>query len=93
MKKVFLTTMVLALAVLSVQAQGPNPNSAKNLPMVKPSHVWPMPTDAQLTAWNQLNEKAKKNDGELMTEADWQRMEEIENDNAVLEDLYSGHCS
>ncbi|MBR3454301.1 MAG: hypothetical protein IKH26_03150 [Bacteroidaceae bacterium] len=93
MKRFFLTTMVLALAVLSVKAQGSDPNSANSLPMVKPSQVWPMPSEAQLAAWNQLNEKAKKNDGELMTEADWQRMEDISNDNVVIEDLYSGHCS
>ena len=92
MKKILLT-MTLVLAGLSVQAQGPNPNSANNLPMVKPSHVWPMPSDAQLAAWNQLNEKAKKNDGELMTETDWQKLENIQEENAILDDLYSGKCS
>ena len=55
MKKI-LMSMMLALATLSVQAQGPNPRSANNLPLVKPSHVWLMPTDAKLAEWKQLNE-------------------------------------
>lgn len=92
MKKI-LMSMTLALATLSVQAQGPNPRSANNLPLVKPSHVWLMPTDAKLAEWKQLNEKAGKEDGELMTEADWQRLEQIQEDNVILEDLYSGKCS
>ena len=92
MKKMLLT-MTLALVQLTVLAQGPNPKSAVSLPMVKPSHVWPMPSDAALAEWNRLREKANKDDGGLMTEADWQRMEKIEEDNAVLDDLYSGKCS
>jgi hypothetical protein len=92
MKKI-LMSMTLALATLSVQAQGPNPRSANNLPLVKPSHVWLMPTDAKLAEWKQLNEKAGKEDGELMTEADWQRLEQIQEDNVILDDLYSGKCS
>ena len=88
-----LLTMTLALVQLTVLAQGPNPKSAVSLPMVKPSHVWPMPSDAALAEWNSLREKANKDDGGLMTEADWQRMEKIEEDNAVLDDLYSGKCS
>ena len=92
MKKMLLT-MTLALVQLAVLAQGPNPKSAVSLPMVKPSHVWPMPSDAALAEWNRLREKANKDDGGLMTEADWQRMEKIEEDNAVLDDLYSGKCS
>lgn len=92
MKKMLLT-MTLALVQLTVLAQGPNPKSAVSLPMVKPSHVWPMPSDAALAEWNSLREKANKDDGGLMTEADWQRMEKIEEDNAVLDDLYSGKCS
>ena len=91
MKKIFLS-MMLMLTGLAAQAQGPNPNSANSLPHVKPENVWPMPSDALLAEWNQMNEKAKKDDGELMTEADWQRMEKIEED-PILEDLYSGKCS
>ena len=91
MKKILLS-MTLVLTGLAAQAQGPRPNSANSLPHVKPTDVWQMPSDALLAEWNRMNEKAKKDDGELMTEADWNRMEEIEAD-PILEDLYSGKCS
>lgn len=91
MKK--LMTMALVLVALTAQAQGPNPNSANSLPMVKPDHVWMMPTEAELTEWKKLVEKSNIDEGEHMTEADWQRMSAIEEGNAVLEDLFSGKCS
>lgn len=83
--------MTLALAALSMQAQGPNPNSAKNLPLVKPTNVWLMPSDAELAEWKSLNEQASQEDADL-PENIWARYEEL-GENPVLEDLYSGKCS
>ncbi len=90
MKKTFLS-MALVLAGLSAQAQGPNPNSANNLPMVKPEHVWLMPSDAELAEWKSLNEQASIEDADLPQNM-WDRYEKL-GENPVLEDLYSGKCS
>ena len=91
MKKI-LMSMTLALAALSVQAQGSNPNSANSLPHVKPSHVWPMPTDAELAEWKSLNDSFKQEDADLPDNM-MRRYEELTEGNPVLEDLYSGKCS
>ena len=91
MKKTILF-ICMALAALSVQAQGPRSGSAANLPLVKPSHVWPMPSEALMAEWHKLVAKSNLDEGQQMTEADWHRMSEIEED-PILEDLYSGHCS
>lgn len=91
MKKI-LISMTLALAALSVQAQGPNPNSANSLPHVKPSHVWTMPTDAELEEWKSLNESFEGEDADLPDNM-MRRYEELTEGNPVLEDLYSGKCS
>jgi len=91
MKKI-LMSMTLALAALSVQAQGSNPNSANSLPHVKPSHVWPMPTDAELAEWKGLNDSFKQEDADLPDNM-MRRYEELTEGNPVLEDLYSGKCS
>ena len=90
MKKIFLS-MALVLAGLSAQAQGPNPNSANNLPMVKPEHVWLMPSDAELAEWKSLNEQASIEDADLPQNM-WDRYEKL-GENPVLEELYSGKCS
>lgn len=92
MKKVFLTTMTLVLAGLAAQAQGPNPNSAKSLPHVKPSDVWMMPSDEELAEWKSLNESFESEDADLPDNM-MNRYEELTEENAVLEDLYSGKCS
>ena len=34
--------------------------NAENLPVVKPNHVWLMPSDKELKEWNELNEQAEK---------------------------------
>lgn len=85
--------MALVLAGLSAQAQGPSPKSADNLPVVKPENVCLMPLDAKMAEWKQLSEKASKEDEELMTEADRQRLLELQEGNTVLDDLYSSKCS
>ena len=86
-----LLTVALALAGLSVQVQGQNPNSAKNLPTVKPSHVWLMPIDAKMEEWKSLNEQASNEDADLPQNV-WERYEEL-SENPVLDELYSGKCS
>ena len=90
--KNILISMTLALAALSVQAQGPNPRSANNLPLVKPSHVWTMPTDAELEEWKSLNESFEGEDADLPDNM-MRRYEELMEGNPVLDDLYSGKCS
>ena len=91
MKKTLLT-MALALAGLSAQAQGPNPNSAKSLPHVKPVNVWAMPSDAVMKEWTSLHESASQEEADLPDEV-WARYEKLTEDNPILEDLYSGKCS
>ena len=91
MKKYFLS-IILALAATLVQAQGPNPNSAKSLPHVKPSDVWLMPSDHDLAEWKTLQEAFEEEDADL-PENMMLRYEELMEGNPVLEDLYSGKCS
>ena len=67
MKKTFLF-ICMALAALSVQAQGPRSGSAANLPLVKPSHVWPMPSEALMAEWHKLVAKSNLDEGQQMTE-------------------------
>lgn len=92
MKKKILLTMTLILAGMSVQAQGPNPNSANNLPHIKPSDVCLMPSDAELAEWKTLDEQFTQEDADL-PENMMQRLSEIQENNAILDDLYSGKCS
>ena len=37
--------------------------NAENLPVVKPNHVWLMPSDKELKEWNELNEQAENEVG------------------------------
>ena len=91
MKKTLLI-IALALTGLSVQAQGPNPNSANSLPHVKPSDVWLMPSDKDLAEWKSLHEPASNEDADLPDNV-WARYEELTENNPILEDMYSGKCS
>jgi len=65
--------------------------NAENLPVVKPNHVWLMPSDKELKEWNELNEQAENEDADL-PENVWARYEEL-GENPVLEELYSDKCS
>lgn len=92
MKKIYLALMCIALAAMSVQAQGPNPNSANSLPHVKPSEVWLMPSDAELAEWKSLDEQFRQEDADLPDNL-MERFSEIQENNYILDDLYSGKCS
>lgn len=84
--------MTLALAALSMQAQGPKAKSAENLPMVAPEDVWLMPSDKELSEWQSLYE-AFEDENADMPENMMRRYEEILDEFPVLDDLYSGKCS
>lgn len=91
MKKILLT-ITTALISLTTQAQGPNPNSANSLPLVKPNDVWLMPSEKEMQEWKSLNESASNEEADL-PENMWRRYEELTENSPVLEDLYSGKCS
>lgn len=73
--------LTLVLVLMGVSA------SAQDLRTIKPESVCPMPSEA---VWAEYRALCDKEEG--LSEAELTRLDELEED-PVLEDLYSGHCS
>ncbi len=83
--------IVMAFIAISLQAQGVKVGADK-IPHLRPQEVYAMPSDKIMAEYDALMTKAAQENGDGLTDAEYQRMEEIEED-PILEDLYSGKCS
>ncbi|MBR1475972.1 MAG: hypothetical protein IJ613_10435 [Muribaculaceae bacterium] len=76
----------IAIAMLSLLAM----NIAAQVRHIAPTEAYKLPTDAVLAEFDRLGAASQSRE---LTSAEAQRMEQIVDDNAVLDDLYSGKCS